>query len=115
MCAACLQLPAQAPSTALATPNSQDVIAYLNQNIDWYRHLSIEEGIATDPSDILFVNDNRETASQIVRLSFDFARAAAQVATAQAPSQTNPAPASSRRSEEHTSELQSPDHLVCRL
>src|SRR5258708_22146066 len=24
-------------------------------------------------------------------------------------------PASSRRSEEHTSELQSPDHLVCRL
>src|SRR5258708_31440214 len=26
-----------------------------------------------------------------------------------------PAPRSSRRSEEHTSELQSPDHLVCRL
>src|SRR5258708_30289063 len=27
----------------------------------------------------------------------------------------NPFSASSRRSEEHTSELQSPDHLVCRL
>src|SRR5258708_31871501 len=26
-----------------------------------------------------------------------------------------PAPEASRRSEEHTSELQSPDHLVCRL
>src|SRR5438552_18244222 len=26
-----------------------------------------------------------------------------------------PAPATCRRSEEHTSELQSPDHLVCRL
>src|SRR5258708_8577645 len=26
-----------------------------------------------------------------------------------------PSPAPSRRSEEHTSELQSPDHLVCRL
>jgi small-conductance mechanosensitive channel len=96
MGAACLPLPAQAPPTALAIPNSQDVIAYLNQNIDWYRHLSIEEGIATDPSDILFVNDNREAARQIVRLSFDFARAAAQIATAQAPSQTNPAPATSR-------------------
>jgi hypothetical protein len=93
---ACLQLPAQAPSTTLATPNSQDVIAFLNQNIDWYRHLAIEEGIATDPSDILFVNDNRDRASQIVRLSFDFARAAAQIANAQAPSQTNPTPASSR-------------------
>jgi small-conductance mechanosensitive channel len=96
MVAACLQVPAQAPSTALATPNAQDVIAYLNQNIDWYRHLAIQEGIATDPSDILFVNDNRETASQIVRLSFEFARAAAQVASAQSPPQTNPTPASSR-------------------
>src|SRR5947208_5364167 len=30
-------------------------------------------------------------------------------------SPTRPTPVSSSRSEEHTSELQSPDHLVCRL
>jgi small-conductance mechanosensitive channel len=94
--AACLQLTAQAPSTVLATQNPQDVIAYLNQNIDWYRHLVNEEGIASDPSDVLYVNDNRQTASQIVRLSFEFARAAAQLATTQAPPQTNPSPANTR-------------------
>jgi small-conductance mechanosensitive channel len=94
--AASWQLPAQTPSSPLTTPTAQDVIAYLNQNIDWYRHLAIEEAIATDPSDILFVNDNREMASQIVRLSFEFARAAAQVASAQSPPQTNPTPSSSR-------------------
>jgi small-conductance mechanosensitive channel len=93
---ACRQVSAQAPSAALSTPNGQDVIAYLNQNIDWYRHLASEESIATDPSDVLFVNDNRETASQIVRLSFEFARAAAQVASTQSAPQTNPSPASSR-------------------
>jgi small-conductance mechanosensitive channel len=94
--AAYVQLPAQAPSTGLATPNPQDVIAYLNQSIDWYRHLVNEEGIASDPSDVLFVNDNRQTASQIVRLSFEFARAAAQLATTQAPPQANPSPANAR-------------------
>jgi small-conductance mechanosensitive channel len=90
------QVSAQAPSAALVTPNAQDVIAYLNQNIDWYRHLASEESIATDPGDVLFVNDNRETANQIVRLSFEFARAAAQVASTQSAPQTNPSPASSR-------------------
>jgi small-conductance mechanosensitive channel len=94
--AASWQLPAQTPSSPLTTPTAPDVIAYLNQTIDWYRHLAIEEAIATDPSDILFVNDNREMASQIVRLSFEFARAAAQVASAQSPPQTNPTPSSSR-------------------
>lgn len=63
-------------------PDSQQVLAYLNQSIDWYRHLSTEEQIATDPSDVLFVNDNRQIANQVVRLSFDFARADAQYAGA---------------------------------
>jgi small-conductance mechanosensitive channel len=39
--------------------------------------------VATDPSDVLFVNDNRQTANSILRLSFDFARADAQLLAAQ--------------------------------
>ena len=74
----------------------QQVIEYLNQSIDWYRHLPVEEDIATDPTDILFVNDDRQMAGQIVRLSFDFGRSAAQVLAAQAPPPTNQAPTSSR-------------------
>ena len=58
---------------------SQSLISFLNQTIVWYRQLTVEQQLATDPSDILFLNDNRQVADQIVRLSFDFARARAQV------------------------------------
>src|SRR5262249_28069690 len=50
----------------------------LNQTINWQRHLAVEEGLATEPSDAVFVNENRQVAQQVLHLSFDFARAAAQ-------------------------------------
>lgn len=72
---------AQAPSSNL--PGPQDVIAFLNQSIDWHRQIVIEEQVATDPSDVLFVDDNRQTAKQVLQLSFDFARADAQLLAGQ--------------------------------
>lgn len=86
----------QTPAAAPVQINAQQVISFLNQTIDWYRHLGVEEQIASDPTDVLFVNDDRQMANQIVRQSFDFARAAAQNASTQsseAPAQT---PANSR-------------------
>lgn len=71
--------------TSTGQPNGQLLIDYLNQSIDWYRHLAVEESSSTDPADLLFINDNRQMASQIVRQSFDFGRAAAQLIAAQAP------------------------------
>lgn len=71
---------AQAPAKL---PDGQRVIDYLNQSIDWHRQIIVEEQVATDPSDVLFVNDNRQTANSILRLSFDFARADAQLLDAQ--------------------------------
>jgi hypothetical protein len=76
---------AQSTAPALTLPDSQQVLGYLNQTIDWYRHLAIEERIVADPTDLLFVDDDRLMAPQIVRQSFDFARAAAQIVTAQTP------------------------------
>lgn len=70
-----LGISAQAP----ARPDAQAVIDYLNQSIDWHRQITTEEQVATDASDVLFVNDNRQTANSILRLSFDFARASAQL------------------------------------
>lgn len=61
-----------------ALPDSRSVISYLNQSISWYRHFSVEEQLATEPRDVLFVNENRQLADQIIRLSFDFAKAEAQ-------------------------------------
>jgi len=72
---------------SLTLPDPQQVIAYLNNSIDWYRQLATEEENTTDATDTLFVNDDRQMASQIVRLAFDFARAAALVVNAQAPAE----------------------------
>jgi hypothetical protein len=81
------------PSASAALPSGEDAIRYLEQTIDWYRHLSVEEQLVTDPRDVLFLNDDRQLANQVLGLSFDFARADArllsgQVAPATSPNQT---------------------------
>jgi small-conductance mechanosensitive channel len=69
-------------------PSNQQVIAFLTQSIEWYRHRAIERQIATDPVDLAFLEDNRLIAAQIVQLSLDFARADASfVATSPAGNQ----------------------------
>jgi small-conductance mechanosensitive channel len=68
-------LRAQAPAAPPSLPDAQQVISYLNQAVEWSRHLAVEEDLATDPADVIFLNDNRRLAKQVVQLSFDFARA----------------------------------------
>jgi small-conductance mechanosensitive channel len=54
-----------------------EVIQYLNQSINWYQQLVVEQQIADEPSDALVLSDNRQIANQVVRLAFDYARAEA--------------------------------------
>jgi len=61
-------------SKAVAAPS---VISFLNQSTEWYRHLSVEQQLATEPRDAPFLNDDRQLADQVIRLSFDFAQAEA--------------------------------------
>jgi small-conductance mechanosensitive channel len=71
-------------------PSAQDTLAYLNQTIDWYRHLSVEEGVAGEPADIRFLNDDRQVAKQFLQLAFDFARSNAKLlASRNAPAPEN--------------------------
>ena len=74
-------LSAQAPSAPVDqnVPKGQDVIAFLNQNIGWYHQLVQEQQIASSPEDVLFADENRQTATEILRLAFDFARAEARL------------------------------------
>src|SRR3954451_25137167 len=60
-----------------ALPDSRSVISYLNESISWYRHFSVEQQLATEPRDVLFINENRELADQIIRFSFGFAKSEA--------------------------------------
>ena len=76
-------LSAEVSPAASDLPSNQQVIAFLSESIDWYRHCAIERQIATDPVDLVFLEDNRTMAAQIVQLSFEFARADASVAATQ--------------------------------
>src|SRR5579863_8395372 len=71
---------AQPTSTAKDSnlPDAPSVVSYLNQTIVWYRQLTVQQELATEPSDVVFLNQNRQLADQVVRLSFDFGRADAQ-------------------------------------
>jgi small-conductance mechanosensitive channel len=67
------------PTTPAQTALSgEEIVSFLNQTIVWSRQVSAEQQLVTEPSDTLFLNDSRQTADQVVRLAFDFARAQAQ-------------------------------------
>jgi hypothetical protein len=61
-------------------PSDAQVIGYLLQSVNWYRHVYTERQVASDPGDLVFLNDNKAMESQIVRLSFEFAKADAALA-----------------------------------
>jgi small-conductance mechanosensitive channel len=56
-------------------PNSPKLIPFLLQTIEWYHQLSIEQQIATEPGDVVVVNNNRQITDEVVQLAFEFARA----------------------------------------
>jgi small-conductance mechanosensitive channel len=69
-----------APAAALIAPMSGPrIIQILDQTIDWYRTLGIQQQAANEPSDLLILYDNRQTANQVIGLAFDIARANAEI------------------------------------
>jgi small-conductance mechanosensitive channel len=51
------------------------VIQVLDETVNWYRTLGIQQQAANEPSDILILYDNRQTANKVMALAFDIARA----------------------------------------
>src|ERR1700730_9204785 len=73
----CLLL--RAASSPASLPDSQQVIVFLDQTIAWYHNLDVEERLAHQAADVLLVYDDRQIADQVFQLSFEFARADAQL------------------------------------
>lgn len=75
-------------------PSNSQVIGYLLQSINWYRHAYAERQVANEPADLIFLNDNQAIEAQIVKLSFEFGKADAALARTtsvpQSPSVTSP-------------------------
>src|SRR5882757_11270696 len=68
-------LSADIPQSWYQLPSAAQVIGYLLQSVNWYRHVYTERQVASDPGDLVFLNDNQALESQIVKLSFEFAKA----------------------------------------
>ena len=76
-----LNAPVPAPAqTAVVPPmTGPQIIQMLDQTIDWYRTLGIQQQASTLPSDLLILYDNRQTANQVIGLAFEIARANAEI------------------------------------
>lgn len=72
-------LSVEASPTASDLPSNQEVLSFLTETLDWYRHRLIEQQIATEPGDLVFLEDNRPIATKVVQISFDFAKADASI------------------------------------
>ena len=90
-------LSADIPQSSYQLPSDAQVIGYLLQSVNWYRHVYTERQVASDPGDLVFLNDNQAIESQIVNLSFEFAKADAALAKTASPAHsaaTSAAPSS---------------------
>ena len=72
-----------APSR-VAVLTADQVIQVLDQTVDWYRTLGAQQQNATQPSDLLILFGNRQTADKVVSLVFELARANAELLSSEA-------------------------------
>jgi small-conductance mechanosensitive channel len=90
-----LSLPAgaaeQAPAKTSADPVAQravmtgeQVVQILDETVDWYRTLGTQQQAATQPSDLLILYANRQTADKVMALAFEIGRANAELISSEA-------------------------------
>src|SRR5215467_5038492 len=72
--------------------NQQTILQFLTRTIDWNQQQLLDKSSSPGPDDIAFANVNLPAADQIVQLSFEFARAGAQIVR----TSSGPPPADSR-------------------
>jgi hypothetical protein len=73
---------AQASRVSILT--ADQVIQILDETVDWYRTLGTQQQNATQPSDLLILFANRQTADKVVSLAFEIARANAELLSSEA-------------------------------
>jgi hypothetical protein len=55
----------------------KQVLKFIADTIEWYRHLPTAQRMGMEPGELLFLESNRPVAAEIVRLSFEFGKAIA--------------------------------------
>lgn len=72
------------PVMSRAVMTGDQVVRILDETVDWYRTLGTQQQAATQPSDLLILYANRQTANKVVALAFEIARANAELISSEA-------------------------------
>jgi len=72
------------PLTQRSVMTGEQVVQILDQTVDWYRSLGTQQQAATQPSDLLILYANRQIADKLMSLSFEIARANAELISSEA-------------------------------
>lgn len=80
------QTPAKSPDPVAqrAVMTGEQVVQILDETVDWYRTLGTQQQAATQPSDLLILYANRQTADKVMALAFEIARANAELISSEA-------------------------------
>jgi small-conductance mechanosensitive channel len=71
--------PAAPARPAPPLPDAERILGFLNGTVAWYQRVDAQSEWVDQPTDVLYVNDNRQLARQVVTLTFDSAKAEAQL------------------------------------
>ena len=96
------QPPAQTaadPIAQRAVMTGEQVVQILDETVDWYRTLGMQQQAATQPSDLLILYANRQTADKVMALAFEIARANAELISSEAGAKQEQQEASSPETE----------------
>src|SRR5271163_4464379 len=86
------------PGPRVSVLTGEQVVQILDDTVDWYRTLGTQQQNATQPSDLLILFANRQTADKVVGLAFEIARANAELISSEAGVGQSAAEASSPQS-----------------
>jgi small-conductance mechanosensitive channel len=56
-------------------PPDRTIVAYLNKVMGWYRQQQTHVALATDPADLIAIEQERRIGREVIALAFEFARA----------------------------------------
>src|SRR5882757_8590534 len=77
---------ATAPLSHVSVLTGDQVVQILDETVDWYRTLGAQQQTATQPSDLLILYANQQTADKVIGLAFEIARANAELLSSEASS-----------------------------
>jgi small-conductance mechanosensitive channel len=98
MCFCSVAVPAAAPLSNVSILSGDQVVQILDETVDWYRTLGAQQQTATQPSDLLILYANQQTAEKVIGLAFEIARANAELLSSEADSDDNAADTTSPQS-----------------